>query len=167
MLRWSLLLLLPTWAFAAPVGRMPESRIPDKLWTEKPVGRTGISNNSPVTMGGFSRLAKLISPAVVNISTVGNGSAGGREGASGALVTGEGTGFFIHASGYLLTNDHVIDGARDITVRTANDRVFANPVFGKGAFGETQLYLALLAVPGFTDPSARGLMRFDVGIKGL
>ena len=50
---------------------------------------------------------------------------------------------------------------------TANDRVFANPVFGKGAFGETQLYLALLAVPGFTDPSARGLMRFDVGIKGL
>ena len=50
---------------------------------------------------------------------------------------------------------------------TATDRVFANPVFGKGAFGETQLYLALLAVPAFTDPSARGLMRFDIGIKGL
>ena len=142
MLRWSLLLLLPTWAFAAPVGRMPESRIPDKLWTEKPVGRTGISNNSPVTMGGFSRLAKLISPAVVNISTVGNGSPGGREGASGALVTGEGTGFFIHASGYLLTNDHVIDGARDITVRTANDRVFKARVVGR----DPRTDLALLQV---------------------
>lgn len=49
----------------------------------------------------------------------------------------------------------------------ANDRIFANPVFGRGAFGQTQLYLALLAVPPFTDASARGLMRFDVGIKGL
>lgn len=48
----------------------------------------------------------------------------------------------------------------------ASDRVLANPVFGKGAFGKTQLYLAMLSVPPFTDPSARGLMRFDVGIAG-
>ena len=48
----------------------------------------------------------------------------------------------------------------------ASDRVFANPVFGQGAYGKTQLYLALLAVPVFTPPESRGLMRFDVGIAG-
>ena len=132
MLRLLLLLLLPAVALAAPRGGAPDLRIPDPLWSEKPVGRTGIHGRSPVTMDGFSRLYKLISPAVVNISTVGGGSTqGGREASSGVLVTSEGTGFFIHASGYLLTNDHVIDGARDITVRTANDRVFKARVIGR------------------------------------
>ena len=137
-------LLLSHGAFAAVPARAPESRIPDKLWSERPVGRTGSSANSPVTMGGFSRLAKLISPAVVNISTVGGGSQAGRESASGSLVTSEGTGFFIHASGYLLTNDHVIDGARDITVRTATDRVFKARVIGR----DPRTDLALLQVDG-------------------
>lgn len=144
MLRWFVLLLLPGLAFAAPARRTPENRIPEKLWSDRPIGHTGIHSNSPVTMGGFSRLAKLVSPAVVNISTVGNGSSGNREAVSGALVTGEGTGFFIHPSGYLLTNDHVIDGARDITVRTANDRVFKARVIGR----DPRTDLALLQVDG-------------------
>ncbi len=149
MPRWFLFLLLPIWALAQPSARAnsrpgADGRIPDKLWSESPVGRTGITSRSPVTMGGFSRLAKLISPAVVNISTVGAGSQAGRETPSGALVTSEGTGFFIHASGYLLTNDHVIDGARDITVRTANDRVFKARVVGR----DPRTDLALLQVDG-------------------
>ena len=147
MPRSFLFLLLPIWALAQPSARAnsrpgADGRIPDKLWSESPVGRTGITSRSPVTMGGFSRLAKLISPAVVNISTVGAGSQAGRETPSGALVTSEGTGFFIHASGYLLTNDHVIDGARDITVRTANDRVFKARVVGR----DPRTDLALLQV---------------------
>ncbi len=138
MLRWMLLLLVPAWAFATP----PDSRVPDKLWTEKSSGRTGLGAHSPVTMDAFSVLYKRISPAVVNISTVGSGGQGGREGGSGTIVTSEGAGFFIHPSGYLLTNDHVIDGAHDITVRTANDRVFKARVIGR----DPRTDLALLQV---------------------
>lgn len=46
-------------------------------------------------------------------------------------------------------------------------QVFANVAFGTGEYGETTLYIALLAIPGFTDPDSRGLERFDVGIRGL
>ena len=95
-------------------------------------------------MGGFSRLAKRVSPAVVNISTVGSAPTTARESQGGALVTGEGTGFFIHKDGFLLTNDHVIDGARDITIRTANDKVYKARVIGR----DPRTDLALLQVDG-------------------
>ena len=132
------ILLFPSLALTA------SPPVPDKLWHDHAKGHTGLSAQSPVTMGGFARLTRLISPAVVNISTVGVGSQAGRETPSGALVTSEGTGFFIHEQGFLLTNDHVIDGARDITVRTANDRVFKARVIGHDARTD----LALLQVDG-------------------
>lgn len=138
---------LPVHALPRPTERQASGgvplHIPDKLWTEKARGRTGLRANSPVTMGGFSKLAKLVSPAVVNISTVGSGPGSTRE-SSGTLITGEGTGFFIHSSGFLLTNDHVIEGARDITIRTANDRVFKARVIGR----DPRTDLALLQVDG-------------------
>ncbi len=45
-------------------------------------------------------------------------------------------------------------------------RIFANLAFGAGEFGATTLYLALLAVPPFTEPTARGLERVDIDIGG-
>jgi sugar lactone lactonase YvrE len=45
-------------------------------------------------------------------------------------------------------------------------RIFANLAFGAGDFGSTTLYLALLAVPPFTEPTARGLERVDIDIGG-
>jgi len=49
----------------------------------------------------------------------------------------------------------------------AERQIFANVAFGEGDYGDTTLYIALLAVPGFSDPDSRGLERFDVGIAGL
>lgn len=49
----------------------------------------------------------------------------------------------------------------------ADRQIFANVAFGEGEYGETTLYIALLSVPGFSDPDSRGLERFDVGIAGL
>lgn len=49
----------------------------------------------------------------------------------------------------------------------AERQIFANVAFGEGDYGETTLYIALLAVPGFSNPDSRGLERFDVGIAGL
>ncbi len=43
---------------------------------------------------------------------------------------GEGTGFFISADGYLLTNDHVVAGADEVTVTLLDDRTFPARVVG-------------------------------------
>lgn len=45
-------------------------------------------------------------------------------------------------------------------VLRATDALYANVAFGRGPFGEQKLYLALLTVPPFTQPSRRGLEVF-------
>lgn len=46
-------------------------------------------------------------------------------------------------------------------------QIFANVAFGTGEYGEGTLYIALLAIAGFSDADSRGLERFEVGIAGL
>ncbi|MSP90182.1 MAG: PDZ domain-containing protein [Myxococcales bacterium] len=131
-------------AAAVPVAPpAPAQTLPDKLWSESQPATAGITADTPVTMGAFSKLAKLLSPAVVNISVT--AIPGGRE--SGdvfgrPVVRGEGTGFFIHPDGLALTNHHVVESAVDITVRTAGDRIFRARVIGR----DPRTDLALLKV---------------------
>ena len=42
-----------------------------------------------------------------------------------------GSGFFISPDGYIVTNDHVVEGAQKITVRTNDDRSFTAVVVGR------------------------------------
>lgn len=58
-------------------------------------------------------------------------------------------------------------GAQLERLASVRGRVLANLAFGTPAFGEGELYIALLAVPPFTPPSARGAERLSVGIPGL
>ena len=46
-------------------------------------------------------------------------------------MRGAGSGFFISADGYVVTNNHVVAGADKITVRTADDRTFTARVIGR------------------------------------
>lgn len=46
-------------------------------------------------------------------------------------------------------------------------QIFANVAFGDGEYGASTLYIALLAIPGFSGADSRGLERFEVGIAGL
>ncbi|MBM4345274.1 MAG: SMP-30/gluconolactonase/LRE family protein [Deltaproteobacteria bacterium] len=58
-------------------------------------------------------------------------------------------------------------GRKDPTVfLSTHNALFANVVFGRGAFGVDQLYVVLLAVPGFTPPEGRGLVRFEARVPG-
>lgn len=48
----------------------------------------------------------------------------------------------------------------------AKDRIWANLAWGSAAFGETTMYLALLAAPPFTGEEKRGIEKVEVGVRG-
>ena len=108
-----------------------------RLWTEKK-GAT-FDEDRPVTYSDFKRTAKQLSPAVVHIQVrkvmprhmagyyrfFGGPGARPREEARGM-----GTGFIIHPSGLILTNNHVVEGADEVTVRLLDDREYPARVVG-------------------------------------
>jgi serine protease Do len=51
--------------------------------------------------------------------------------APSAPIRGAGSGFFISPDGYLVTNNHVVEGATKITVHTADDRTLKAHVVGR------------------------------------
>ena len=53
------------------------------------------------------------------------------QGAQSAPVHGAGSGFFISSDGYVVTNNHVVDGASKIIVHTADDRALKARVIGR------------------------------------
>ena len=70
----------------------------------------------------FSRLVKDVMPSVVNIS----GSQSAAQGGGPFVTTGQslGSGFIVDPSGYIVTNNHVIDGADKITITLVDGREY-------------------------------------------
>jgi serine protease Do len=62
-------------------------------------------------------------------------------------VTGQGSGFFISADGYAVTNHHVVDKAKTVEVRTDDGKTYAAKVIGTDARTD----LALIKVDGRSD----------------
>jgi len=60
------------------------------------------------------------------------------------VVTGQGSGFFISADGYAVTNNHVVDGADKVEVTTDDGKTFSAKVIGTDARTD----LALIKVEG-------------------
>jgi serine protease Do len=86
-------------------------------------------------MQSFVKLARTLGPSVVNVVALQNGDdprellpQGERGKPRGK---GQGTGFVIHKSGYILTNAHVIENADDIRVRLADERELTARLVGK------------------------------------
>src|SRR5450631_4078654 len=71
------------------------------------------------------------------------GMRGGPRGGRGA-VTGQGSGFFISADGYAVTNNHVVDGADKVEVTTDEGKTYTAKVIGADARTD----VALIKVEG-------------------
>ncbi len=121
---------------------------------------SGLLTNSPVIIGTstIADIVEKVSPAVVNIETTttvnsedvffnndffreffGNDSRVPRPN----VQTGVGTGFLISSDGYILTNQHVIDGATQIVVRIdESDQDYQAAVVGQ----DYELDLAIIKV---------------------
>jgi serine protease Do len=113
---------------------------------------------------GFTDIAKAVTPAVVNITTVWGENISGRGGEKdprdrfeeffgpnspfgpsgpkfrgpqgpkepprGFRGGGQGSGVIVSPDGYILTNNHVIDGAREVTVTLPDKREFKGTIVG-------------------------------------
>ena len=63
------------------------------------------------------------------------------------LVTGQGSGFFITADGYAVTNNHVVDKAETVEVTTDDGKTYTAKVIGT----DPRTDLALIKVEGRSD----------------
>ncbi len=72
------------------------------------------------------------------------GLRGGPRGGNRGQVTGQGSGFFISADGYAVTNNHVVDGADKVEVTTDDGKVYKAKVIGTDARTD----VALIKVEG-------------------
>ena len=68
----------------------------------------------------------------------------GMRGGKGRVITGQGSGFFISADGYAVTNNHVVDGATKVEVTTDDGKTYTAKVIGTDARTD----LALIKVEG-------------------
>jgi len=59
-------------------------------------------------------------------------------------VTGQGSGFFISADGYAVTNNHVVDGADKVEVTTDDGKTYTAKVIGT----DPRTDVALIKVAG-------------------
>lgn len=75
------------------------------------------------------------------------GGRGGRGGRGGGQMTGQGSGFFISADGFAVTNNHVVDGADKVEVTTDDGKVHTAKVIGT----DPRTDLALIKVDGISN----------------
>jgi len=132
---WPALALATALTVVGAVPRLGFSR-DGAIWSERAPG------SAPVAMTqapAWVEIAKTVKPAVVNVSVKGERKAEGpaeefmqRFGKSPKRqVRGLGSGFVINADGYVVTNNHVVDGATEIRVKFSDGRELLGKVVGR------------------------------------
>lgn len=127
----------------------------------QPAPPTPITQQDPATtkqqiseeLGTFAKLAQELKPSVANISVVKNVPQESFPGEKGFQeATGQGSGVLISSDGEVLTNFHVVRGARMISVKLSDGREMEATVVGT----DSNTDLALLKLPEVSNlPVAR------------
>ncbi|MBF8278985.1 MAG: degQ [candidate division NC10 bacterium] len=96
-----------------------------QLWSEK--RESGLFSASQISDGKiWVRLAKELTPSVVNVNTTQVVKGRGR-----LRSPFLGSGFIINRDGYILTNNHVVENATEISVKLSDAREFKAKVIGR------------------------------------
>jgi serine protease Do len=166
--RWLATLSLAT---ALAVTGFYGLRAADKLPFENPAPTIRTAARSEAAAGrGYSAVVKRVVPAVVNISTskmvkqtamempdgmdpmfrqfFGNGSGRGSNAPRQRNEKALGSGVIISPQGYILTNNHVVEGATDVTVTLHDKREFKAKVVGT----DPRTDVAVLKIEGSNFP---------------
>ena len=97
---------------------------------------------------------------------LGDGQDGG---AQGQQATGTGSGFFVNAQGDIITNNHVVEGASDITIRLhGNKQIYKAKVVARAPDYDLALIRAEGLPSGAIQPMPLGNSdQLDVGLKAV
>ncbi|WP_409346466.1 S1C family serine protease [Paenibacillus sp. MBLB4367] len=106
--------------------------------------------------GGYHAIASAAGPATVKIEAKVNARTGGFR--QQAQTSGTGTGFIYEKSGYIVTNEHVIDGADEIMVLVQG---FDQPFQAQVIESRYDLDLAILKISGDRPFSALTIAESD------
>jgi serine protease Do len=109
-----------------------------QYWTERPRP----SATSTTITADWVAVAEAVKPAVVNVTAERRAVPGNPLPQMGRAPAGRGSGFIITSDGYILTNNHVVDGAARVQVRLDDGRELDAKVAGR----DPQTDLALLKI---------------------
>jgi serine protease Do len=124
--------------FADIVEKVKPSVISVRVKLERPANSGLTEDDMPFPPGSpFERFFRKFG------GPNGPGGPGGKE-----VVTGQGSGFFISADGYAVTNNHVVESAETVTVTTDDGKTYTAKVIGTDSRSD----LALIKVDGANFP---------------
>lgn len=124
--------------------------LPKLLWRD--ANQAPPRADTPVRQGSFEKIAESNRDAIVNIEV----DLPQNPNFPGLEPVGQGSGFVIHADGYVLTNAHVVATAKKINVTTSDRKVYSARVVGLD--GETDI--ALLRIERATPDNTK--RRFSI-----
>ncbi len=144
-----------------------------ELWTQR--RGAAFDQSRPLSFGHFRDLAKRLSPAVVNVQVTKTLRPAGSEPDSPFDLffsprrqhmlereqQGAGTGFIIHKDGLILTNNHVVEGADEVSVTLLDEREFRAKVVG--ADPATDVALIKIDAEGLTPAPLGDSKALEVG----
>ncbi len=119
--------------FADIVAKVKPAVISVRVKVDGGSGTTGLGNNNQIPPGLREFFHRFGMPGFPQ------GSQGGHH-----VIMGQGSGFFISADGYAVTNNHVVDKAESVTVTTDDGKTHKAKVIGT----DPRTDLALIKVEG-------------------
>jgi serine protease Do len=134
---------------------MASAQDEDRIWVDTR-SEHAIDADAPLRFSSLADLAEKLSPSVVNvIVTYGGDNLDGILGGDweDKATIAQGTGFIIHPSGYILTNNHVVEGASAIKVRMLDDTEYSAEIVGL----DPQTDIALMKISPKSDLPAMPL----------